>query len=367
MENRTRLVSFIIMLLIMSTTAFSFPLSDEPVYVVTMSHIEGDATIFREGDPTCLGIQYQITPLPEPGQPPVPGPTFAVDVAGTDLLYEIAQNFSDAYGGPPKWFLEPVGEFWQTEADPTFGDKLFARYDYLQAGYEFGIQGHAIYYSGKSFCWYNSPHSEEGIQWKFRDLHRFAEQVSHDGEKVNHGLTYTGGWKLEQEALGGEAAERVIARTAHRLGYRISYEDYDAHTVDNPDGRIKTRPTYYVYRADYGDGVEITVIDMNGSVTGTCSGHTSRCETPEEATARLDRTLQARSQDPDPSRVYYFALVIHSNGVWNDYHLTTLGEPLRGEGLGLKTLLEAVQQRVNNGENIKFVTPMELDNIFATQ
>jgi hypothetical protein len=337
-----------------------------PVYIVMMSHIEGDFG-FPEAHPDCLQTFYQSLPLAPPGTPPPPGPTFAVDIAGTELLHEIAQNYRDAYGGKPKWFLEPTGEFWQTEADVTYGNKLFARYDYLAAGYEFGVQGHAIYYSGNSFCWYNSPHSEPGIQWKFRDMHNFAEQARHNAQKVNHGKTYTGGHKLERGAMGDLAAEQAIARSAFALGYRISYEDHDGHTVGEPPGINNSRASYYVYRADYGGGVQLVIIDMNGSVMGNCPGNTPRCETPAEAVARLDRTLAARQTDSDPDRVYYFAFTIHSDGVWSDFHATTLGQPMLGEGLGLTILLDAIRQRVNAGANIKFVTPMDLAAIFEQE
>lgn len=141
----------------------------EPLYVVVMTHVEGDNGE-PEGSPTCpTDVDYQTRPLPPSGQ--TSPPSFAVDIAGTELLREVLQNYHDSYAGEPKLFIEPAGEFWQTEADPTYGGKLFSKYDYQALGYEFGIQGHGIYYSGQNFCWYNSPHTAEGVQRKLTDLH----------------------------------------------------------------------------------------------------------------------------------------------------------------------------------------------------
>ncbi len=167
-----------------------------------MTHVEGD-----RGEPVGSRIcptatVYQTLPLPPPGQTSTE--SFAVDIAGTELLREILQNNHDSYGSEPKLFIDPAGEFWQTEADPTYGGKLFQKYDYQALGYEFGIQGHGIYYSGANFCWYNSPHIAEGVQRKLTDLHNAAQTVVRNGQPVNGGLTYTGGWKLEKDALEGK-------------------------------------------------------------------------------------------------------------------------------------------------------------------
>jgi len=336
----------------------------EPLYVVVMTHVEGDRG-YREGDPRCPSdLYYQTAPLPPPGQPPRRN-SFAVDVAGTELLHEILQRYTDSFGGKPKLFIEPAGEFWQTEADPVYGGKLFRKYDWLALGYEFGIQGHGIYYSGRGFCWYESPRTEEGIRRKLTDLHRFAERVYHNGQKVNTGITLTPGAKIEGPAIGRARAEWVYDHVAYELGYRISFEDHDGHIEDEPPGINNSRASYYLYEADYGDGVKMLKIDFNGSVTARCPGNTPRCETPEEAIARLDRTLAARAQDPDPRRVYYFAFTVHSNGVWTDFHLHEAGLPLRGEGAGLTRLMDAIQERVDAGANIKFVTPGELREIYS--
>lgn len=335
---------------------------EEPLYVVIMTHVEGDRAA-PEGSPCTDDLYYQTAPLPPPGQPPQ-GNSFAVDVAGTELLHEILQEYTDSFGEKPKLFIEPAGEFWQTEADPVYGGKLFHKYDWLALGYEFGIQGHGIYYSGQGFCWYQSPKTEEGIRRKLTDLHQFAEQVYHNGQKVNAGLTLTPGAKIEGPAVGRARAEWIYDHVAYELGYRISFEDHDGHLEDEPPGIDNSRSSYYLYEADYGDGVRMLKIDFNGSVRADCPGNTPRCETPEEAVTRLDRTLTAQAQDSDPSHVYYFAFAIHSSGVWMDFHMQEAGFPMRGEGAGLTQLMDAIQKRINAGANIKFVTPGELQEIY---
>jgi hypothetical protein len=333
-----------------------------PVYVVIMNHIEGDMAC-SEGDNLCLtATLYQTLPLPPPGI--TANPSYSLDIAGNDLIYEMLLTYTDSYGEKPKLFIEPAGEWWQTYLDPVFGGKAFDTYDYLSLGNEFGIQGHGILYSGNAFGWYHSPRTEQGIYQKIQDLHYFAEQAYCNERKINNGKTYTGGWKLEKDALGDIYAEYVIDHAAYSHGYCISFEDHDGHIEDEPSGINNARPAYYVYRAIYDDGVEIIKIDMNGSVTGQCEGETPRCETPEEAIARFEETLQARSLDDNKDRVYFFAFVVHSNGVWNDYNLEAGGLPLAGEGLGLKSIMDAIQFHVNNGADVKFVTPIELAAIF---
>jgi hypothetical protein len=287
-----------------------------------------------------------------------------VDILGTELLREVLQNYSDSYGAEPKLFIEPTGEFWQTEADPTYGGRLLGKYDYQALGYEFCIQGHAIYYSGANFCWHNSPHTAESVQRKLTDLHSAAQTVLRNGQPVSGGLTYTGGWKLERDALGDAQAESIIDHAAAGLGYRISFEDHDGHIEGEPAGINNSRPSYYVYRADYGDGVRITKIDFNGGVNASCGGNTPRCETPAEAIARLDNTLAAKAADADPSHVYYYAFAIHSSGVWEDFHRAAGGQPMVGEGAGLLALLDAIQARKDAAAQAKYVTPSELAAIF---
>ncbi|HDH04093.1 MAG TPA: hypothetical protein ENH01_00040 [Nitrospirae bacterium] len=337
----------------------------KPVYVVIMNHVEGDIG-FSEGDPDCLtSTIYQTLPLPGAGSKA--DPSYSLDIAGNDLIYEILLNYADSRGQKPKLFIEPAGEWWQTYADPMYGGKAFDKYNYLALGNEFGIQGHANYYSGNSFCWYRSPQTEQGVRIKFQDMHYFAEQALHNGLKVNNGKTYTGGWKLEKDALGDAYAEYIIDHEASALGYLISFEDHDGHIEDEPPGINNSRPSYYVYRAVYDDGVQIIKIDMNGTVTGNCQGNTSRCETPDEAVKRFDQTLQARSLDADSGNIYFFAFAEHSNGVWNDYNLLAGGNPFEGEGFGLESIMDAIQARVNNGANVKFVTPSELAAVFEAE
>lgn len=355
------LMATLIAALILSGASWTW--TEEPVYVVIMTHVEGDRAD-PPGSPMCANdLHYQTDPLPPPGVPPR-GNSFAIDIAGTELLHEILQKYTDSEGNKPKLFIEPAGEFWQTEADPRYGNKLFRKYDYLALGYEFGIQGHGIYYSGQNFCWYISPKTEEGIRRKLTDLHTFAEKVFYKGQKVNARVTLTPGAKIEGPTIGRERAEWVYDHVAYELGYRISFEDHDGHLEDEPSGINNTRSSYFLYEADYGDGVRMLKIDFNGSVNASCQGNTPRCEKPEEAIARLDRTLAARRDDPDAKRVYYFAFTVHSNGVWTDFHMAQAGQPMRGEGAGLIQLMDTIQQRVNAGAKIKFVTPKELKEIF---
>ena len=172
----------------------------EPVYVVIMNHVEGDGTC-RTGDTTCLASTvYQTLPLPPPGIRA--RPAYSLDITGNDLIYEILLDYTDTFGRPPKLFIEPAGEWWQTYSAPGYGGKAFDRFDYPALGNEFGIQGHAVNYSGYDFGWYQSPNTEQGISMKFRDLDYFADQAFYNGLKVNSGKTFTGGWKLEKDALG---------------------------------------------------------------------------------------------------------------------------------------------------------------------
>jgi hypothetical protein len=335
----------------------------DPLYVVIMTHVEGDKHE-PDGSPNCPSdLDYQTLSLPLPGEPPR-WPSFAIDIAGTELLRRIFQNYSDSYGSEPKLFIEPAGEFWETEAHPTYGGKLFQRYDYQALGYEFGIQGHAIYHSGTDFCWYGSPHTQEGVRLKLTTLHNMAQIVLHNGQPVNDGLTYTGGWKLEKDSLGDAYAEYVIDHVAADLGYRISFEDHDGHIEDEPPGINNSRPSYYVYRADYGDGVQMIKIDFNGALTTNCQGNTPRCETPEEAIARFDATVAAKNADNDPRHIYYFAFAIHSGSVWLGFHQAGGGPPTGGEAAALLALLDAIEARKDAGIQIKYVTPSELAAIF---
>ena len=334
----------------------------EPVYVVIMNHVEGDTTCLPD-ETTCLkSIEYQTIPLPPRGIPLWNG--YSVDIAGNDLIYSILLKYTDSFGHKPKLFIEPAGEWWQTYLHPVFGGKAFDKFNYLALGNEFGIQGHAIMYSGIDFGWFLSPHTEWGVHRKFRDMSWFADHAYYKGRPVNGGKTFTGGWKLERAGLGDEYAEVVIDHAAYAQGYRISFEDHDGHIKDEPAGIGNLHASPFVYRAMYPDGVWMTKLDMNGSVSGDCQGNTSRCETPAEAALRFDRTLQARASDHDPKKVYFFGFVTHSGGVWNDFNMTAPGQPLQGEGLGLTAIMDAIQLRVANGARIKFVTPMEVTAIF---
>ncbi|MFQ6007745.1 MAG: hypothetical protein ACE5K8_02220, partial [Candidatus Zixiibacteriota bacterium] len=338
------------------------PWPSEPVYVLINNHVEGDAGMMP-GDPACFNLDYQTGTLPPPG-PDWPGASFALDISGTALIRQILNNYTDAEDRTPRVLICPAGEFWQTEADANYGGHLFDVYDYLALGDEFGIQGHGIYYSGQSFCWYQSEHTAQGIEMKLTDLHLAAQTVMHNGQPVNGGATLTGGAKLEWPTLGIPLTEWLIDHTAFTLGYRISYEDYDGHVEDEPPGVNNERCCYYLYEADYGDGTRMLKIDMNGSLTESCSGNTARCETSAEAIARFDATLVARASDPDTTRIYYFAFAIHAGAIWTDFNRAAAGLPMVGEGQALLTFMDSLQALINNGAHVLFVAPSELRAIY---
>jgi len=314
------------------------------VYVLFNNHIEGQPGS-PVGSPTCPDdIAYQVLPPPAIGNIQYP-PSFAVDLLGTKWLHDRTDLLTDSYGGKPKWFECPVGEFWQTEVNPQYGGKLFTLLDFFQTGDEFGVQGHAIYFSNLNYCWYETPHTAEGIGWKFRDMDHFAELAYHDGRKINQGQTFTGGHKLESPALGAEAAERVIDSVAFALGYRISYEDHGGHLEDEPAGVGNSRPCYYLYRAEYANGAKIWKIDINGSIQ------------------RFDSTVAARLADSSPSHLYYFAGVVHASAYFAGKHAEVSGlPPLPGEWeySEFNRFIDSLQVRIQAGVKVKFVTPSEL-------
>ena len=336
--------------------------TDKPIYIVVMAHVEGDE-VEQEGSPTCGDLTYQEGGLPKSGECPSYA-TYEADIAGTELLHEILQTHTDSLGKTPRLFIEPVANFWHTEADPKYGGRFFRKYDYLALGAEFGIQGHRIYYSGEGFCWYTSPSNAEGIRRRLLDMHYFAERVYHKGQKVNTGLTFTGGLKNEVPPMDPREAEYVIDHVAHPLGYRISFEDYDGHFQSKPDDIDVGQPCPYAYEADYGDGVRMFKIDFNGMITTESRGNTPRNETPEEALARFDRTATAQAEDSDSSHVYYFATCFHSNTIWIDHNIAKSGKPLDHEAAGLEIFMDGIQLRKESGIQIEYITPKELWKIF---
>jgi len=349
--------------------------SARPLYVIIMTHVEGDAPD-REGSTTYMeNLSYQVGELPPVGQKQQ-FPTFELDLIGTEFLHEFLESYTDSLGKPARLFIEPTGEFWQTEADSYYGGKLFRKYDYLAAGCEFGIQGHAIRYSGKSFCWYETPPTEEGIRQKLTDLHEAAERVWYKGQKVNAALTFTGGHKLETgrrparlglPPMDPREAERAIDTVAYELGYRISFEDYDGHFQSKPSELSRSCPAPYIYEADYGDGVRMVKIDFHGSLRDNCPGNVPRCETSAEALTRFDRTVAAKDQDDDPAHIYFFAFTVHSN-LWNEVHLEETGNTPVGEWAALQNFMNGVEERKNAGTRIEYVMPRTLaEHFWAAQ
>ena len=337
-------------------------LNNRPIYLVIMTHVEGDEPE-PEGSLTCGDLTYQEGGIPPIGEHPKCA-TYEIDLAGTELFHELLQAYTDSRGKTPRLFIEPVGNLWHTEADPKYGGRFFRKYDYLELGAEFGIQGHNIYYSGEGFCWYKSPQTPEGIRRKFVDMHYFAERVYQKGHKVNAGLTFTGGHKLESPPMDPREAEYVIDHVAYTLGYRISFEDCDGHWQSKPDTIDWNYASPFAYEADYGDGVRMFKVDFNGMITADAPGNSPRCEKPEEALARYDRTVAAQENDRDPTHIYYFATTFHSNVVWIDHHIAKAGLPLGREGAGLRGFMDGIQSRMKSGVQIMFVTPKELWEIF---
>lgn len=356
----------------MQATKCTLP-SKRPLHILIMNHVEGD-WMRPEFDSECVeDLYYQTEELPPPVQKPTRN-SFELDVVGAEFLHEFLQSYTDSSGQTPKLFIEPTGEVWQTEADPVYGARFFRKHDYLASGYEFGIQAHALCYSGQSFCWYTTPPTEEGIARKFSDLHAFAEKVYHKGRKVNGGLTFTGGNKHETKVnpwhqpdttpMGDAEVECIIDHVAHSLGYRISFEAAYGHLRDKPPTPGRRIPAPYVYQADWGDGVRIIKIDCRGALVPKRLPHMRGGDPPAEAMSRFDGLLAAKARDQDPTHLYYFAIVLHGAAVWVDFHMAEAGHPLQGTGWALKELMDAIEQRKNKGERIEYIAPSALAKKF---
>jgi len=338
--------------------------AERPLKIILMTHVEGDE-VEPKGSPRCGDLTYQTGGLPEKGALPKFA-TYEIDVAGTELLHETLQAYTDSLGKTPKLFIEPVGSFWQTEGDTQYGGMLFRKYNFLELGCELGLQTHNIYYSGEGFCWNYSAPTPKGIWRRIVDMHVFAERVKHNGKKVNGGLTITGGHKNASPPMDPRKAEWFIDHCAHLLGYRISYEDYDGHFQSKPETIDLNCACPYAYEADYGDGVRMLKIDFNGMITADSPGNTPRSELPDEALKRLDRTVTVQQSDNDPSHLYYFATTFHSNVFWIDHHMVKSGTPLHMEGAGFKRFMDGVQARMEAGVKIEFITPKRLLEDFQT-
>ncbi len=331
---------------------------DRPLKIILMTHVEGDEVLL-EDNPKTGDLHYQTGGLPDLGVSPTEN-TFEIDVTGTELMYETLQAYTDSLGRTPKLFIEPVASFWHTEGDSRYGGKLFRKYDYLSLGCEFGIQTHNVVYVGEGFGWAYSHASPQGIWRRLVDMHVYAERVHHNGKKVNGGRTVTGGHKNVSPPMDIRKAEFLIDHCAHFLGYRISYEDFDGHWQSKPKSIDPGCACPFAYVADYGDGVRMLKVDFNGMITSDSPRNTPRSEHPEEALARLDRTITMQQKDNDLTHLYYFATTFHSNVFWIDHHLAKSGIPMCMEGAGLQVFMDGLQSRMEAGVRFEYITPSTL-------
>lgn len=337
---------------------------DRPLKIILMTHVEGDE-VLPEDNPKCGDLHYQTGGLPNPGVSPQEN-TYEIDVTGTELMHETLQAYTDSMGNTPRLFIEPVASFWHTEGDPKYGGKLFRKYDFLALGCEFGIQTHNVFYAGEGYRWAYSNANPKGIWRRLVDMHVFADRVYHNGRKVNGGKTLTGGHKNVSPPMDIHKAESYIDHCAHFLGYRISFEDFDGHWQTKPDSIDPSCACPFAYVADFGDGVRMLKIDFNGMITRDSPRNTPRSEHPEEALNRLDRTIDEQQKDNNPTHLYYFATTFHSNVFWIDHHLEKDGIPLHMEGAGLKIFMDGLQERVNAGVRMEFITPSRLLDEYNT-
>lgn len=114
--------------------------SDKTLYVLWAVHVEGDTQECQIGQPCCQAGFYQERAFE------------LMDVQGLENLQSLSENHIDSFGGHPKMYLSPAGEFIETELDSQYGNKAFRKYDWLALGHEIGPQPHMIYWSGKKFC-----------------------------------------------------------------------------------------------------------------------------------------------------------------------------------------------------------------------
>jgi hypothetical protein len=322
--------------------------STRTLHVLWTVHVEGDNQDLSASQPECAQPLYQTHV----------GPflSFACDVAGLEGLEREAEKHSDSAGAHPRAHISPAGEYFETEIDPTYGGKTFRTFDWLALGHEIGIQGHKIQFSGTKYCWPEREATPAGIERKLFELHSFAERWFHQGRKVNHGLTYSPGVKLEAPVFGGDwaAAEAHLDRIAYGLGYRVAFEDYDGCVKDSPTGG-KSVPTH-LYRADHGDGVQMYKVAFRSAPTTDCDDAPgARCESVAAALARLDEALAAAKTDPDPAHLHYFAFATHAQTF-----CPPVAPDAKGEVAGTRALFEKLDALVAAGERIAYVTPRDL-------
>jgi len=358
------------------------------LHIIIMSHLEGDRGP-ESRNPISRAYQSRGLPDPEWDHGTFDdNPSFIDDVCGLEIVREFNQQFTDSFGNHPKLWVGPIGEVWQTEADPEFGGKLFRKYDYInEDGYEFGSQCHPLIYSGTGeddkFFWEFKAHTPEWIRRRIADTHMFAEKLYHKGQKVNAGYTLTPAYKVEYGSgkdlsvifFSVEETESMCDHFAYELGYRITLDDYQSYVEDRPSEFDDTTPVHYVYLADYDDGVQMVKLNVHGQVYPDVDYDAyqeylgfekdSGPESVSDATLRFDRTLTAMKQNDDPKKIYYFGWAQHPTDICHNFLVSMLvGREVDEYGASL-AILRHIQKAVDGGEKIKFVTPLELAQIFS--
>ncbi|MFQ6087538.1 MAG: hypothetical protein ACE5K0_01370 [Candidatus Methanofastidiosia archaeon] len=330
-------------------------LEGKTLYILWTVHIEGDTQKMQD-DERCSKPNYQTDPLPSQyfGK-------FEIDLRGIEELQREAEKHKDSFGNNPKMHLSFAGEYFETELDPNYGNKTFRKYNWLELGHEIGIQSHAIYWSGKPYCWPMREFTPAGVIKKLTTLHEWAEKWFHDEKKVNAGLTYTPGVKLDKPIFGNDKAitERFLDRKASELGYRIAFEDWDGCIEDNP--MPGQRPPY-LYKAHYDDGTEMYKICFQGAVRSDCEEGSPRCESPQNAKRWINKLVELMNSDPNPDHLYYYAFATHSA----NFYVGAMGKPST-EWEGTMQVLKYLDQLVAFGVKIEYITPKDFVALFEGQ
>lgn len=314
---------------------------DKTLYVLWTLHVEGDKQQMSIDDPRCdadLAI-YQQRP-------------FDRDMEGLENIWIEARKHKDSFGNSPKMYISPAGEFFETEVDPIYGNKAFSNFNWLDLGHEIGIQGHKIYYYSK-FCWPTRDESTEGVIQKLTTLHNWAEKWEYNGGKVNHGITYTPGVKLDKLIFNDNKAEteEFLDKEASKLGYSVTFDDWDGCVEDNPNPG--GRPSY-LYQAEYSDRTKMYKVCFQGTVKDPCND-APRCESPDNARQWIDTLIEKMNSDSNPVHLYYYAFATHAN--------SGLGG-VQPEWEGMKEVFEYLDEKVASEVKIKYITPKDLIAIY---